>query len=137
MALSTVAVAYNQNAFERDQLGDLVTVIYDVTVDSGGGNTYTTGGDPITTDLSDLFREIVAVQPSAVEGPGAAAAGADDADGIMVALYVPDSDNEGRIRFYQGGGAGANLAELTGGGAYPNDLSFQLVVLGRPATDEG
>jgi hypothetical protein len=134
MALTTITLRFNSNVFmPTPSPGDVIHVIYDVSVDADP-NAYPAGGEPI--DFSNEFAEVHSVIGDLALAPPAV--GQADGVGAMVPVFqraaAPNDVNQGTIRFYQGGGAGANLAELTVG-AYPNTLVFALMVHGRPITD--
>jgi hypothetical protein len=135
MAFTSFTTRYNQNTRERRLVGDLLFVIYDVTIEVGSpANTYPLGGEPV--DFSADFNEVHAVIPDlAFSDP---AIGAGDANGGYVPKFqraaAPNNVNQGFIRFYEDSGGNNPLSELAAG-AYPFDKSFTLLVCGRPATD--
>lgn len=131
MALTTFTLAFNSNAFAPSPSpGDVIHAIYAVTVSTAGGNAYPAGGEVV--DFSGEFAEVHSALPSLVlSDPGVGQA---DVIGAMVAAVQLINPAAGVLRFYQGGGAGANLAELTVG-AYPNFLRLTITCHGRPITD--
>lgn len=135
MAITTRTVRFNSNLFvPTPSPGDVVHVIYEVSIDAGG-NTYPAGGEPI--DFSAEFSEVHSVlAEAAIATP---ADGQADAVGAMVVRFqrvAAAPANTGVLRFYQGDGSDpqSNLGELAVG-AYPNALNFALTVHGRPITD--
>jgi hypothetical protein len=126
--------------------GDMPFVVIDVTIDPAGGNAYPVGGEPLdfgSTAVAPfgfaLFREVHAVIATPPQVPFAS--GVADTDGIIVPAFTRDTVTTGRLRFYQSGGAGLNLAEpaapipytalfVSGGTA-----AFTLLLMGRPLTD--
>lgn len=130
MALTSVTLRYNSNAFAPQPGGDLTTAMYEVTVDAGG-NAYPAGGEPI--DFSAEFAEAHSVVITPSFDP--AGAGNPDASGAMLPAFERDTANTGRIRFFQSGeSANNNFVELLVA-AYPNAMQFSILVHGRPITD--
>jgi hypothetical protein len=132
MSLTSFTVRANQNDQARGAIGDLTITIYDVEITTAGANAYPAGGEPL--DLSGEFAEVHSVNPVGAINP--AGAGAADATGAMLPVFerAAGSDNTGFLRLSRSGGVGANLAELAAG-AYPNNMQFSILVVGRPSTD--
>jgi hypothetical protein len=133
MALTSITLRFNSNAnVPTPSPGDVIHAIYDVFVDTAGGNAYPAGGEPISFAAQFFEVHSVAGDP-AIAAP---VLGAADAVGAMIPKFQRDAGaagfNAGFVRFYQG--AVGNLTELAVA-PYPNVLNFTLLVHGRPITD--
>ena len=141
MSLGTPTIIYNSNTLVPSPVPNTAALVVLRIPVVAAGNSYPAGGEPIelgvtaATAALRLFQEIFSFAIELAADFVTAGVGA-DAIGAMAPVYQPSALNatSGAIRFYQGGGAGANLAELVVG-QYPNNLQFTATIIGRPITD--